>query len=871
MCDVFNASVPNALRMHPNIVDPSPALVHINAVLRDTDTNGICPQSNQCQLELLDNAYFVAGNALVSCQTAIRLFNHAVTAQVSGLVNDCEYSTASTTGSSTPTSSESSTATTTATTEEFSTVTSTVTSTATSSATTSASSTGSSTQSSTATTTVTTIFDASLDYSCESTGSVLISLLTLSRHGVHCDRHVDTLNALLAWCNPNDPDDPINDDSALQITLGTRGNLSCDERESFRIVDEIQCEHHAQLLGSIILRSYSQVGAMPTCVNGSLTIDSDECGSFTSALNDLANKYLFDRTADVVRTCSSAPFSTASPREDADATYRFSFVQNTQYDLFLAGQFSQPSVVASLRLQLAQAANLPVSRFEVVAFSNDGVVDTVLRARTRAAESHTADLLVQLDAVISTPFLFDYSGRTLTTVIPGSDVNNNTPGASSDSDDSDDVMIIIIILLIVLVIVIAVVMYIRDAKKSKDLENPAKEEPVQMIAIDGKPYWRDDTLQKGKGTNIEETVIDDMVKPRRTTMEYNNPVAYRGAAAVGLPEGLAGFDYIIRNARPVMPFTFATAFPVAHLGNRTIAIQDREYAEIVRLSAAYRPNANKYKYIDDYNLPRGFVYCKDTLSWDIVWESGCTVLVIMPSLDEIGHVVPEAGESISTNDVVVLNNSTSMLTETVSCTNLMLTNELTGKERMVQALQVSKWDPADHSIEQDLIDILIAAKQSHFANNCSRAVVFDVQKNNRPTAGAFILTWICVKSALDSGFLDLARTSLLLRAQETLLVHQEFEYKLVHATLRKLLLAIPSMPDVQMTQAQKLAKVCLQSWHAAMKPKLTLDNGYLDVSATAPLSSSPSAHLAPMRNAPPVSFPDFPEPTGPTPTWRSHA
>jgi hypothetical protein len=536
-------------------------------------------------------------------------------------------------------------------------------------------------------------------------------------------------------------------------------------------------------------------------------------------------------------------------------------------------------------------------------------VDTLLLERTRTEEAHTADLLVQLDTAVSLPFLFNYSGRTLTAVVPGSPgAGSGGPSSTGSSDDSDGAMIAVVILIIIIVIG-GVLLYLRDVRNGNNAASSAEPvaPPVKMlVSADGKPYWRDETatdigednLDGGKsGAGIEESAIDDMTNPRRTTLEYQNPIAVQSSGAIDLPATLAGFDYVIRPpvSAPRLPFTFPTAFPVPQLVHRSEAMLDREFTTVGALSEAYRPNTANFKYLDDYKLPRGLLAAKatipETIPWDMVWESDCTVVVVMASKDEVGDAhVPAQGTNITSADqnIMIQNSGTAMLTETLMCSNLILRNSLeSGQERMVQALQITKWDPSEQSMEQDLIDMLIAAKQSHYANDGSKAVIFDsAHSKGRPSSGAFLLAWIAVKSALDTGLVDLSRTALLLEAQEKGLIRDRQEYGLVYATLRRMLLTIPSMADAQLSQSQQLCKMCLQTWHATLKTKQRNDmmTGYIDVSSeplgpayngaysqggyldtsAAPVLQAPQTYQTyqtPALSAGPpvVNFPEFPD------------
>lgn len=876
-------SVTNVLSISGDIsaAEQPVVLTRLNRLITEVDTSGSCSERGNCSINLVSDRFLGGGTAADHCGLLAELMNSVIRAGRSGLIRSCDFSTATSTVTSTGSS--------TATSAEWSSLSSTATTTATSTASSSVTTTDTTTATTTATSTVTTQFDAALEFRCEPTESVLYNMLTINRHDTHCDMHANTMNALLAWCNPKDPDAPLEDEQSLQVTLGTRGNVSCTDSSDFNLATEQACERHAALLGSIVLRGYDTVNAALVCVNGTyLGVDADHCGSFARSLTDMTNKFRFNPQDEKVRSCSSAPVSTVPPRSDSDATYRFFFVRDSQFNSFLAGRFTMSSVTASLRLQLGTFTNIPVSRLEITGFTNMGAVDTIILERTRPSDSHSSDLLLLLDQAISTPFLFNYSGRTLTTVIPGS----NTAAGESGADDSDPntTMIVIVAILIGFVVVAGILLYRRDASKTNKAA-PDTQDPVSMINIDGKPYWRDDTEDKKNGeSNVEESVIDDMTNPRRTTLEYHNPVAYHAAGSVAQPEALGGFDYIVRSTRPVMPFTFSTAFPVAQLAHRTSDVQEREFNEVVSLSAGYKAASADYKFLDDYNLPRGLIVARSALPWDVVWQSECTMVVLMPSVDETGTLLPSSGESMQSDDIAVLNSSNTMLTETLSCSNLSLTNQLSGEERMVQALQLTSWDEA--SVEQDLIDLLIAAKQSHYLNECSPTVVFDASgATNRPSSGAFVLSWICVKSALDSGFIDLARTNLLLRAQEKELVRDSKEYQMVHATLMRMLLTIPSMAESQMSQAQQLTKVCLQTWHETMKAQLRGDvAGYMDVAAVPDVIPTAGGYLETVTSASPAavatlptpgasssdaaSFPDFPEPTasGPgVPAWRQHA
>ena len=760
----------------------------------------------------------------------------------------CGFTTATSTATTSATTSGSTTAVTslatTASTTATSTVSTTAVSTVSSSATTSVSSTAISTASTTAATTVTTTATTtvtstvttqpgSASYRCRPM-STAFSHLEGGPTAQACTRHATYLNELLGWCSLDAPELP----GGTLSPPAPAGNLSCSAQNRTFYAPTGQCERHALMLTHIIQRSYS-LTVQATCVRGHLAVPLDGCTEFGDGVNDIIDQLQSNPSGEPVAGCSSAQLyadtTTAPLVFDTTSTYTFRFSDDEQYNGFWEVGFNPESVINALERDLVNVTGIPSDRLQVVAFALDGLVSVDILERERDSDATSDVLLNQLDDVITTGYTFQYASRRL------SAEHNEAAVAAPEESTGESASVTtgaVISILLVIVILVAVAVYVYKRQKAEKLAKAlvGPVDGVQMVSFDGKPHWLDEF---GERTGDTPGVAETNLGLSRTTSEYLTPFGSKAVVnpAMASPGGVefnadprSGFDYVIRNTRPSMPFSTATAFPVVQLMLRDEQTQRREYAEVASLSGGYKKNPLNFKYIDDYNKVQGIIASKGDLPWAVAWESRCSVILLLPSMSEKGgKILPEEGQTTQHGSILVRSNGRTNIPGKVVRTVITLADQSTGGQRIVQAFQLSGWSSS--TMVQDFGSLLMAG---HEAREIGTSVMMhDTESKSRPSTGSAALSWLCINSALDTGYVDLARTLLLVRAQDRDLLRDQGEYTFVHSALMQMLITIPSMDERLQTASQRQIANALLQWRNSLNAE---SGGYIQLSGDAPPS-----------------------------------
>ena len=289
-------------------------------------------------------------------------------------------------------------------------------------------------------------------------------------------------------------------------------------------------------------------------------------------------------------------------------------------------------------------------------------------------------------------------------------------------------------------------------------------------------------------------------------------------------DAMLGFDYVVRHMRPMLPFDMSTALSASKISGRTVDDLEFEFGTVTELTAGYSEGAELHSILDDYGIAEGLVAGRRELPWNGIWQTETKVILLMPSLEEVGHMLPPIMQSVEVDGYKIMHDASTKVSPSVTVVNMLVSKveyDPAAEQRMVQVLEIAQWDP--DTFEQDIIDMMVAGMQAHFACNSGVTMVFDNprsrRKAGRPSTGAMLLAWICTKSALDTGYIDVARTLLLLRAQDKTLVRDLEDYTLVYSTLRRLLLGIPGIDEAHLSTSQKVAKLFLRTCHATIKSK----------------------------------------------------
>jgi hypothetical protein len=661
-----------------------------------------------------------------------------------------------------------------------------------------------------------------------------------------CTRHAEYLNELLGWCSLDVPELP----GGALSQPAPAGNLSCSANRTFHAPTG-QCERHALMLTHIIQRAYS-LTVQASCVRGHLVVPLDGCPEFGDGLNDIIDLLQANPSGEPVAGCSSAQLygdtTMTPPVVDTTSTYTFRFSDNEQYAGFWQVGFNPDSVINALERDLENATGIPSDRLQVVAFALDGLVSVDLLERERDSDPTSDILLTQLDDVITTGYTFQYASRRLTADEPAVAVAEESTG---DSTSITTGAMISILLVIVVLVAVAVYIYKRQKAEKLAKASVAPGDGVQMVSFDGKPHWLDEFGARTDGASLG--IAETNLGLPHTTSEYLTPFG-SNAAAIGSPGGVefnpdprSGFDYVIRNTRPSMPFTTATAFPVVQLMLRDEQTQRREYSEVASLSRGYKKNPLNFKHIDDYNKVQGIIASKGDLPWAVAWESRCTTVVLLPSVTENGgKILPEDGQTIQHGSILVRSNTRTNLPGKVVRTVVTLVDQRTGGQRIVQAFQLAGWSSS--TMVQDFSSLLMAG---HDAREIGTSVMMhDTESKSRPSSGAAALSWLCINSALDTGYVDLARTLLLVRAQDRDLLRDQGEYTFVHAALMQMLITIPSMDERLQTASQRQIANALIQWRNSLNAE---SGGYIQLSGEAP--PSPTAQMVGAAAAAPMIAP----------------
>lgn len=660
------------------------------------------------------------------------------------------------------------------------------------------------------------------------------------------------------------------------------------------------CELHAQMLTSVIQRMYTVSDTTAICVDGAIgfTIEAgapDSCEMFQLPLAGALGRYFADPSSPELDGCNTAPIMTTIAAVDAPETYRFVFVQDDQLAGFQAS-VSGTNYYVSLEEQLATAldvrrcgrpgCSLPRSdyrpRLAVISVDADATVTVNISARAESWGLLATDIAADLDAIVrntTSPFTFTYGARSLTSTSFVS--TTPTPEVSiSASSDVESTSIIAVVVVVAIVLCMAVVyLFVVFSRRSA-----AAKDAAIKVGQDDRPSWADDldaeddtngavtfsltrraSLNARRNSNLEPDVPTDkpyvgrrssFVPETSSAMAFKSPFANSGAMA--LPDQTAfqtsnGYDYGIHNSGRVEPFSFTTAFPIKDLQFRTPAVNRREVVEVVRVTQSFQAATASHHVIDDYKHRAGLITARDELPWAEVWTGMCTTIVILPAENENLVVYPGAGNS-TTSGIFVVKNTQEEKYENIRCVRLKVSSTLTGETRHMRLFQPQeRWETT--TMLENTVDLLMASMDSHFvveSGEVSNMFLYETPSNGRkpqerPSMGAFLLAWVSMKSASDTGMLDLARVMYILCAQDKALLTDADEYEFVVNLLTHVLVQIPAMNanGYQLSTSQKHAIGCLQNWRTvAIKHAANNDNGYRDVMPDGLAGEDGSGYLA---------------------------
>ena len=747
-----------------------------------------------------------------------------------------------------------------------------------------------STATSTVTTTVTTQ-ERIEPFECMPNSAVLSMMVSEVENT--CNYNVQAMNGLLGLCSADRPessgDDGSNGDVA-EIPVGQIGNFTCvlglDAEGSgdgadgvvFYVRPANNCELHAQMLTSVIQRMYTVPDTTAICVDGAIgfVIEAgapDSCEMFQLPLAGALGRYFSDPSSPELDGCNTAPIITTIPAVDAPETYRFVFVQDDQLVGFQASVTGTGYFVA-LEEQIATAACgrrgcTEDGRLAVVSVDVDGTVTVTVSARADPSGLLASEIVAELDAIVrntTSPFTFTYGARALTSTsfVSTTPIPDLSSSASLDNNEGTGVIAAVTVVAIVLCLAVVYLFVVFSRRSAAAKDTVAK---YDGDAQDARPSWADD-LNAEDGTDGEEPfaltrrvslnaqkaskVMPDMPNEfpagrrssfvpasNNSTMTFKSPFA--NSAAMALPDQTAfqtsnGYDYGIHNTGRVEPFSFTTAFPIKDLQFRTSAVNRREVIEVVRVTQPFQATAAGHHVIDDYKRRGGLIAARDELPWAEVWAGMCTTIVILPAENENLVVFPGAGNT-TTSGTFVVKNTQEEKYENIRCVSLEVSSTLTGETRQLRLFQPQeRWETS--TMTKNMVDLLMASMDSHFvvaSGQVSNLFLYETPSNGRkpqerPSMGAFLLAWISLKSASDTGMLDLARVMYILCAQDKALLTSPDEYEVVVNLLAHVLVQIPAMnaSGHQLSTSQKHAIGCLQNWRA-VAVKHADDNGYRDV------------------------------------------
>lgn len=388
-------------------------------------------------------------------------------------------------------------------------------------------------------------------------------------------------------------------------------------------------------------------------------------------------------------------------------------------------------------------------------------------------------------------------------------------------------IVVTVAIVAVLFVVIIYVMCTRRKNEGADLVSST----TPVIPFSGKFYSNDDTVAE---TNVDHpsylkalpantTHIDGITNPN-----FESPFDQNGI-----------YNYRITNLRVVMPFSSQTAYKVLDLTLRSKVVQQHEFLSVSQLCQSYLPNQSNPKFIDDYGMGKGIVLASGKLSWHAVWTSASSVIVVLPARNEVSNEValPSPHESMRHGMLTITTKH--ILTapfDNVTQYSVTLTQG-SGEQRAVTVIQPSTWSDDENAITSTLIEMMAAANRTRrpgtavFLLDSAFTIPSDAtpyQLLRRPTAGVFLMSWICAAQALDTGLIDQARTLLLLRAQDVSLVTDELEYDIVQKVLTHMLISIPIMEPSLQSASQRFITSTAHSWHSAVAAQILSTPGYLD-------------------------------------------
>lgn len=695
------------------------------------------------------------------------------------------------------------------------------------------------------------------------------------------------------------------------LGLDAEGSGDGGDGVVFYIRPANNCELHAQMLTSVIQRMYTVPDTTAICVDGAIgfAVEAgapDSCEMFQLPLAGALGRYFADPSSPELDGCNTAPIITTIAAVDAPETYRFVFVQDEQLAGFQAS-VSGTGYYVSLEEQLTTALDVRrcgrpgcseaarrragrsfgnggdySGRLAVVSVDADATVTVNITARAESSGLLATDIAADLDAIVrnmTSPFTFTYGARSLTSTSFVSTTPTPEVSSSASSDDEGTSIIAAVVVVAIVLCMAVVYLFVVFSRRSA-----AAKDAAIKVGQDDRPSWADDldaedntngsvtfaltrraSLNARRTSNLVPDVPTDQpyagrrssfVPETSSAMAFKSPFANSGAMA--LPDQTAfqtsnGYDYGIHNSGRVEPFSFTTTFPIKDLQFRTPAVNRREVVEVVRVTQSFQATAAGHHVIDDYKHRGGLIAARDELPWAEVWAGMCTTIVILPAENENLVVFPGAGNS-TTSGTFVVKNTQEEKYENIRCVSLEVSSTLTGETRHMRLFQPQeRWEST--TMLKNTVDLLMASMDSHFvveSGEVSNMFLYETPSNGRkpqerPSMGAFLLAWVSMKSASDTGMLDLARVMYILCAQDKALLTDADEYEFVVNLLAHVLVQIPAMNanGHQLSTSQKHAIGCLQNWRTvAIKHAANNDNGYRDIMPDGLAGEEGSGYLA---------------------------
>ncbi len=358
-------------------------------------------------------------------------------------------------------------------------------------------------------------------------------------------------------------------------------------------------------------------------------------------------------------------------------------------------------------------------------------------------------------------------------------------------------------------------------------------------------------VYEGAGLDYSVTLNEGRPKPPFTHVTAVSYAQLRAHVAMLKEHELmeAEFDAVMK-ASPALPHADAIA-PAAAARNRfrnVLANDERRVRLRGRKAGEDYINAD---YVDGYLKPKAIIATQGPMMsttsdfWQMIWDEGSHVIVMMTELEEGGRPKchrywPEAGAEEDHGGVsVLLVHET--VTKELSDFELSVQNKMTGEDRTVHLFQMHGWP--DHGIPESpalFVRNVITVKDAHMAVASPGPLVIHCSAGVGRT-GVFCLVDICLHSILDSGYVDVPHTLLLLRLQREGLVQTKVQYEFCYEVLVALLADMRIDSGEYEQPGDVRVRRALMRWKnqldAAVHREQTLlghqgtDDPYLDVTA----------------------------------------